>query len=1026
MRKRIISTLVKLAVTVGLFVLLFRPETFGLAADKFGGVTPLALWRELTGVELSNVVVWLLFATVIRLTGLFTGIVRWRLLLRGQDLKMPFWYMTQSWFVGRFIGIFLPGTIGLDGYRLYDSTRYTGEVIKSATVIAVEKLIGFISLTFLVFLTFPLGFRLLNINLPVLLFILAVLGMFVLVSFLLLLVPRAVQVLIAVVPAPAAVRSKVDKLGGAITAYSGRRGLLLAAVACGLWVHLSTCFMFFGTMMAIRAQGTSLLDILFASPIMIYGTVIGPSIGGEGIREIIFVKLLGATSGVAASVLFAHLGWWVGDVVPFLIGAPIFFLRSRPRKEEIQAQLAEARQEMAKAESAAVKIAPEAVADYRRKLMGYALGGIGGGLIAGAAVAIGEASWISSGLGGFTEFSALWWGPLAYGAVFAGFGLAIAAALAFISLLFDRFMSSATVLGMVLGSSVAASTVIALWRFKRDVLMSRPLTMRHLIGFAAVFAGAAIVAALVSAVAGKGIRKAVRGPVAAAVVPVLFLLVVAGGAAYDRLAPASTAPGSVSGAAKATGPNLILIAADALRADYLKLYRAGAVAGTPQLDRFSKDAVFFESAFAQASWTKPSFATIFSGRYPESHTATGKVSMLPDDIVTFPELLRDGGYYTKGFANNPNICAAFNFGQGFLDYTDLKPRLYFGARESASRLSIYQMLRIVRQAVMSRVSGKMSVTDYYQPADVVTREALGWLDSGQAGDRPFFLFVHYMDPHDPFMDHHKPGVGYARSVLQPPTPTGVESRRLDPDKYRQPMIDAYNSEIEFLDGHLGEFLEGLRSRGLYDNSVIVFVADHGEEFYDHEGWWHGQTLFDELVRIPLMVKLPSNAGAGQHNTGFARHIDLAPTLLRLAGLQPDANMPGKPLLEADGSFLNGDIAYVYAENDFENNVLQSVRTRTEKIIHANPDNPRKHAAREFYDLTADPGEKNNLAESGGPRVEGVETLLDGMIAFIKTGAAKPAATVISEEQKQQLDSLGYMGLGELKAGAREHRAHNER
>ena len=1005
MRKRIISTAVKLAVTVGLFVLLFRPQTYRLSADTFGGVTPLKLWRELTGVEFSNVLVFLLFATLIRLTGLFAGILRWRLLLRGQDLKMPFWYMTQSWFVGRFIGIFLPGTTGLDGYRLYDSMRYTGEAIKSATVIAVEKLIGFVSLTFLVFLTFPLGFRLLNINLPVLLAILLVLGLFVLVSFLLLLVPRAVQVLIAVIPAPAGIRGKIDKLGGAITAYSGRRGLLLAAVACGLWVHLSTCFMFFGTMMAIRAQDTSLIDILFASPIMIYGTVIGPSVGGEGIREIIFAKLLGATSGV---VLFAHLGWWVGDVVPFLIGAPIFFLRSRPRKEEIKAQLAAARQETAKAESAAMKIAPEAVTDYRRKLLGYALGGIGGGLIAGAAVAVGEASWIASNLGGFTEFSAYWWGPLAYGSVFAGFGLAIAAALAFISLLFDKFVSSATVLGIALGGSVAASMVIAVWRFKRDVLASHPLTMRHLIGFGAVFAGAAIAAALVAALAGKGVKKAVRGH-AASVAPVLFLLVVAGGAAYDRVAPQPAAPNNVAAAAKATGPNLILVAIDALRADYLKLYSPQAVADTPQLEQFAKDAVFFDSAFAQASWTKPSFATMFSGRYPQSHTATGKVSMLPDDIVTFPELLSDGGYYTKGFSNNPNICGAFNFGQGFADYTDLKPSLYFGARESAARLSIYQILRIVRQAVMSRVSGKMRVTEFYQPADVVTREALDWLDSDRKpADRPFFLFVHYMDPHDPFMDHNKPGVGYARSVLQPPTPTGVESKKLDPDKYRQPMIDAYNTEIEFLDIHLGEFFAGLRSRGLYDNSVIVFVSDHGEEFYDHEGWWHGQTLFDELVRIPLMVKLPGNAGAGQHNAGFARHVDLAPTLLSLAGVQPDAEMTGKPLLGADGSFLNGDVAYVYAEIDFENNVLQAVRTRTEKVIHANPDNPRGHKAREFYDLAADPGEKNNLAESGGARVEGVETLLSGMIAFIKTGAAEPAVTSVSSEQKQQLDSLGYL------------------
>jgi len=1010
MRKRIVATLVKLAVTVGLFVLLFRPETFGLPHDKFGGVTPKTLWEELTGVDIGNVAAWLLFATVVKLTGLFAGIVRWRLLLRGQDLKMPFWYMTQSWFVGRFIGIFLPGTIGLDGYRLYDSTRYTGEVIKSATVIAVEKLIGFVSLTFLVFLTFPLGFRLLNINLPVLLVILAILGMFVVVSFLLLLVPRAVQVLLAVFPVPAVIRNKVDKLGGAITAYGGRRSLLLAAVACGLWVHLSTCFMYFGTMMAIRAQGTSLLDILFASPIMIYGTVIGPSVGGEGIREIVFARLLGATSGVASAVLFAHLGWWVGELVPFLIGAPIFFLRSRPAKEEIQAQVAAARQEAAMAESAAsIDLAPEAVREYRRKLFNYALAGIGGGLIAGAAVAVAEASWIASNLGGFAEFSAFWWGPLAYGAAFAGFGLAIAVALAFLSLLCDKFMAPATVFGLALGGSLASSIVIAIWRFKRDVLMSHPLTVRHIVGFAAVFAGMAVAAVLLSALAGKAIRKAAGGkPVAAAITPLVFLLLIAGGATYDRFAAGPATAGAVVPDAKPDGPNLIFIAIDALRADYLKLYDKDAVADTPQLDRFAQDSVLFTEAFAQASWTKPSFATMFSGRYPEAHTATSKLSMLPDDVVTFPELLLENGYFTKGFSNNPNNSSAFNFDQGFVDYVDLKPDLYFGARESASRLTIYQILRIVRHAVVARLSGRMAVTDYYQPADAVTREALDWLDSQQKpGDRPFLLFVHYMETHDPFMDHNNPGVGYARSVLQPPAPAGVQPKEIDPDVYRQPMIDAYNTEIEFLDRHLGAFLDGLRERGLYDDSVIVFVSDHGEEFYDHEGWWHGQTLYDELIRVALMVKLPGNTAANMHNPAFARHIDLAPTLLNLAGINADPDMPGKPLLKADGTFLNGDIGYVYAENDFENNVLQAVRTQNEKIIQANPGNPRGHEPLEFYNLTADPAEQKNLVDMAGPRVDELEDVLLGMIDSIQTGAAEPEVTSVSADKKQQLDSLGY-------------------
>ena len=167
---------------------------------------------------------------------------------------------------------------------------YTGETVKCATVIAVEKLIGFVALTFLLFLTFPLGFRLLNINLVIFSGIILALAGFVTVAFLLLLNPRVIQILVAVVPTPAKISNTLNKLGLAATAYSGNRMLLLRATFLGLVVHLGTCFMYFGTMMAIRAENTSLWDILFASPVMIYGTVLGPSIGA-GHPEIVFVSL---------------------------------------------------------------------------------------------------------------------------------------------------------------------------------------------------------------------------------------------------------------------------------------------------------------------------------------------------------------------------------------------------------------------------------------------------------------------------------------------------------------------------------------------------------------------------------------------------------------------------------------------------------------------------------------------------------------------------------------------------------------
>ncbi len=316
--KKIVAFSIKLLVTAGLFTLLFRPETFGLAPDFWGeDISVGGLFDELRSVEGSNLAFWLGFATIVKLGGMLCGVLRWRLLLQGQGLVIPFWYMVRSWFIGRYIGIFLPGTIGLDGYRLYDSARYTGEVIKSTTVIAIEKLIGVIALTFLVAITFPMGFQLLNFKLPMLLACMTIFGGFAVVSLVVLFNPRVIQVLVAVVPTPGSIRGKLDKLGASVAAYGGNRSLLLLAVVFGILVHVGTCLMYFGTMSAIRAENTTIFDILFTSPLMIWGTVLGPSVGGEGIREVVFTVCLGAKSGTAKAFLIAHLGWWVGEFIPF-------------------------------------------------------------------------------------------------------------------------------------------------------------------------------------------------------------------------------------------------------------------------------------------------------------------------------------------------------------------------------------------------------------------------------------------------------------------------------------------------------------------------------------------------------------------------------------------------------------------------------------------------------------------------------------------------------------------------------------
>ena len=173
--RKIVSIAIKIAFVVAAFVLIFRPETFGFPEDQFQNVSIGSLGDTLSELGFGHAVFWFSFAAVVKLAGIFCGVLRWHFLLKGQGIALPFWYLTKCWFMGRAVGLFLPGTVGLDGYRLVESAAYTGEVIKCTTVVAVEKLIGFVALGLLVFITLPLGARLFDFNLVVLLAVLGVL-----------------------------------------------------------------------------------------------------------------------------------------------------------------------------------------------------------------------------------------------------------------------------------------------------------------------------------------------------------------------------------------------------------------------------------------------------------------------------------------------------------------------------------------------------------------------------------------------------------------------------------------------------------------------------------------------------------------------------------------------------------------------------------------------------------------------------------------------------------------------------------
>src|SRR5262245_7758209 len=506
---------------------------------------------------------------------------------------------------------------------------------------------------------------------------------------------------------------------------------------------------------------------------------------------------------------------------------------------------------------------------------GRALGaGIAGGLLGGALVGFVEAlaSWL--GTHGTGDLPAVGWALVVYGLVGAigGVGAGIVAAV----LRTDGFALALAGVGGALGF------VVARFRIIRDVFLEQlphgPLTQ------VAQLAGLLLVAALAFLVwrflrgADARRRPLTRPVVAALLVGVLATLWTTGTRVMAR-PPAPASPPRAA-APKPGAPNVLLVMVDTLRADHLGVY-GYEKAKTPAIDGLAADGVRCAHTFSQASWTRPSVATILTSLYPSSHGAVHKPDILPDRVDTVAEVLARAGYYTVGFADNVNVSPSFNFGQGFAEYRYLAPDLFFYANEPAAQLTLYSGLRLVRERFLAR---RVDVHNYYQPAEVVTDAVLGWLDSPAAKAEPFFLFAHYMDPHDPYFVHPFNGEGYAR-VANPNPPPAVA------DKYR----DLYDGEIAYLDTHLGRLFGELKRRGLYDKTLIVLTADHGEEFHEHGGWWHGTTLYDEQIHVPLVLKPPAGGARGRVVEELTTSLDIAPTIIARAGIPVPSVMQGHPL-----------------------------------------------------------------------------------------------------------------------------------
>lgn len=981
-RKKHLITLLKVVVAAGVFAYIGRELAHKQNID--------ALRERLANLSWG----WLAVAVALQAVAIGCSVVRWQLLLGGQGLRAPLAHLFSAFMSGRFLSAISPGGwTGLDAYRIFDIASRTKKNARAVATVGIDKLLGQAALgSVIVVAATAFGVPYLGVGKVAMLA--AAFGALIATIFALLLRPTLFRTLASRLPAK--VRARLQTMVDAVSAYQGKGRLLVGAFALSWGTHLFTNLITVAGAFALGLQ-VSPGEVFFVSTMMVIATLLPISPNGMGLRE------------AAAVVLFARVGIGAGEavLVPLLYFAidltwsalgGVFLLLPK-REPAIVIEDAEREDRV----NAAIPLA--SVMAWPKLARGLSLG-LGAGLFAGLMVGVAEAGVIIASSGGRAEHTVLAYGAVVY-ALLLGLGGAVGGlVLAWSGRLLQReAFDENRVFGLWVGLLVAAPTLaLGAFRVRRDVyqellVWASPKGALVLLGCATASFVLFVVVALVFARITHGrlgawlLRPWGSPAIVAVVIAAVLTYVVA-------VQPAPMAEAHVERpAAPAQAGPIIFIVVDTLRADRLPSYgyREG---HTPHLDSFSHEALRFENAFSNASWTRPSFATLLTGSYPSRHATMGKSDSLPEALVTMPEALQAAGYATSGIVTNYNVAPFFHFDQGFDHYTYLEPNFVLGADDTAAKLLLIQFARQTYEKVEEKLLGGTPPGRAYQDGATVNRAAIAELERfarPENASAPSFLFIAYMDPHDPYYAHpYGSAPGYSRAAHQTPT--------LD----EAPHLSAlYDGEITYWDAQFGALMAELRRRHLYENATIIVTGDHGEEFGEHGGFWHGTTLYDEQVRVPLFVKLPFNQRGGQVRHEWVQHVDLMPTVLRLAGVPVPVGVQGHDLFDRT---VRRDEAF--AEESLEGNVLQSLRLQRGgaelKLLTANEGNPRGLATTEVYRIDVDRHEQVNIAEELPWETAHLRAQLQSFGARAQQGRVAGEQVAMTANECRRLAALGYV------------------
>lgn len=422
-------------------------------------------------------------------------------------------------------------------------------------------------------------------------------------------------------------------------------------------------------------------------------------------------------------------------------------------------------------------------------------------------------------------------------------------------------------------------------------------------------------------------------------------------------------------------PNVVVVLVDTLRADHLGCY--GNQSGlTPFVDGFADRGIRYAHAYAGAPWTMPSIASMFTARWPSQHGVVNLASVLPGTERTLATVLRERGYATAGFLATRSLPAAGGLGQGFEVWQEV---IEAGALQGTGR--------------------------------GVNARAFAWLDARPAADRrPLLLYLHYMEPHfpyDPLPDQLEAVLaryGFTaeqRAAWEARVGVFLEHAMAEGGGRPDDMAvvrDYYLAAVATTDVVLRELVDGLTARGVLPNAVVVLTADHGEEFYEHGAVGHGVDLFNETLQVPLILHVPGRPPGVVADT--VSLLDVAPTILDLVGVPPEARFEGRSLVRPVSD------APAYAE--LPSTPAGKPPEQNRAVVQGDGKLATTPAGQEqFYDLARDPGERDPEGLDTTARAA-LRQALDGLRARAGHDVGTAQRRELDEATRERLRALGYV------------------